>query len=620
MAKMNRRPPTHVGDIASVTGSVVSVRLRSDISSTLLLIDGASYRIGQIGSFYRIPLGYTYLYAVCTAAGVAATPFLRKENDALPVPSGTMDNPYVVDPVEHRWLTLVLFGESIGDDFQRGVGQYPTIGDEVHVVTSSDMEVIYRHKSSSDATIPIGSVAAAAGITANVDVASLVGRHCAVVGSTGTGKSNLVTVLLEALASGNFSSARIVVIDPHGEYGAALPDQSRLLTIGPMDCNHDSSLVVPFWALPLDELLGLTLGGTPPVVEATIREQVLEMKKQSSSYLRNMPRLTSDLTADSPIPFHIGKLWLELDRFENMTFKTRSGNTEDDVCDVIREGDADKLIPYRYPQASPYNKPPYKNPKMRNIGRQLDLMVSRLRDPRFKFLFHPGMKYTPNCDGKVEADLDRLVAEWVGHDKPVTIFDVSGMPSEVLQAVVGTMLRIIYDVLFWGQQLPVGGQQQPLLIVVDEAHRFIPKGAATAAHRILSMIAKEGRKYGIGLMLVSQRPSEMESDVVSQFGSLIALRISNTTDRAQVAATVPDDLGGLIDLLPSLRTGEAVMIGDIVPIPSRVRTRRAARKIMGNDPKLPDRWQTERPDAELYATALANWRTQSIRDDGHSHD
>lgn len=604
---MSIRPPTHIGEVASVAGSIVSVRLRSDVSSNLLLIDGSSYRIGQIGSFYRVPLGYTYLYAVCTAAGAAAVP-TRETNDVSPVAVGN------ANPNEHQWLKLVLFGESIGDHFQRGVGQYPTIGDEVHVVTPSDMDIIYRHSVGSDATIPIGSIAGAAGIAASLDVAKLVGRHCAVVGSTGTGKSNLVTVLLDGLASDKFPSARVVVVDPHGEYGAALPSQSQILTIRPMDSDEQSSLVVPFWALPLDELLGLTIGGIQPMVEATIREQVLEMKKRSIPYLDDVSAV--GVTADSPIPFHIGKLWLELDRFERITFKERGT-----ACDVVTEGDADKLVPYQYPAASPYNKAPYKNPQMRHIGRQLDLMVNRLRDPRFSFLFRPGKKYTPDSNGKVMADLDQLVAEWVGHDKPVTIFDVSGMPSEVLQTIVGTMLRIIYDVLFWGQQLPVGGQQQPLLIVVDEAHRFIPKGTTTGAHRTLSMIAKEGRKYGIGLMLVSQRPSEMDTDVISQFGSLIALRISNRTDRAEVAATLPDDLGGLIDLLPSLRTGESVVIGDVVPIPSRVRIRKAGNKTGGNDPKLPETWQTNRPDTRLYKRALANWRAQSIGNThGRSHD
>jgi hypothetical protein len=174
------------------------------------------------------------------------------------------------------------------------------------------------------------------------------------------------------------------------------------------------------------------------------------------------------------------------------------------------------------------------------------------------------------------------------------------------------MLRVIYDMLFWAQDLPIGGREQPLLVVLDEAHRFIPEGADTPAHRTLSIIAKEGRKYGTGLMLVTQRPSEIDSAVLSQCGSLMALRITNGADRAKVAAAVPDDLGGLVDQLPSMRTGEAVFLGEVMPIPSRVRIRKAKKKPVGDDPKLPAAWQrAQRPDGALYSNALANWRAQS---------
>jgi hypothetical protein len=275
-------------------------------------------------------------------------------------------------------------------------------------------------------------------------------------------------------------------------------------------------------------------------------------------------------------------------------------------------GDPSQLKSDRYPAASPYNQAPYKNQKKRNMERHLDLMRSRLRDGRFSFLFSPGGGYEPNLDGGVENDLDSLVRDWVGHDKPITIFDVSGLPSEVLPTIVGTMLRVVYDMLFWSQDLPIGGRQQPLLVVLDEAHRFVPEDSDTSAHRTLSIIAKEGRKYGIGLMLVTQRPSEIDSGVLSQCGSLIALRITNSADRAKVAAAIPDDLGGLVDQLPSLRTGEGIFLGEVMPIPSRARVRKAKKKPVGDDPKLPDVWQTpERPDGELYSRALANWRAQS---------
>lgn len=174
------------------------------------------------------------------------------------------------------------------------------------------------------------------------------------------------------------------------------------------------------------------------------------------------------------------------------------------------------------------------------------------------------------------------------------------------------MLRIIYDMLFWASNLAVSGRQQPLLIVIDEAHRFVPEGGESAAHRTLATIAKEGRKYGTGLMLVTQRPSEIDSSVLSQCGSMVALRLTNGADRNKVSAAMPDDLGGLIEQLPSLRTGEGVFIGEIMPIPSRVRVRMAGNKPVGDDPKLPEAWQNpNRPDGALYSDALAKWRAQS---------
>jgi len=333
-----------------------------------------------------------------------------------------------------------------------------------------------------------------------------------------------------------------------------------------------------------------------------------------------VPPPVEALTADSPIPFSIKRLWYELDRFERITFNESGANQNDGTeCDRLEDGDANQLKPAKFPAASPYNQAPYRNQKRRNIERQLDLMASRLRDSRYSFLFDPGGGFQPDLEGVIDADLDKLVAEWIGHDKPVSVFDMSALPSEMLPTIVGTMLRVIYDMLFWGQDLPIGGRQQPLLVVIDEAHLFVPDGHNTSAHRTLSTLAKEGRKYGVGLVLVSQRPSELDSTVLSQCGSLIAMRLTNASDRGRIAATVPDDLGGLVDLLPSLRTGEGIFLGEIMPIPTRVRIRKANQKPLGDDPRLPDVWQTTpRPDTDQYASALSNWRTQSAPNVGSS--
>jgi DNA helicase HerA-like ATPase len=418
-------------------------------------------------------------------------------------------------------------------------------------------------------------------------------------------------VLLETVSDGRLPNARAIVIDPHGEYATALSEKARLFRIRANEEIGERLLRVPFWALPFSELQQLTLGGLQPNHEAAIRDEVLDMKAAAAQRLAIPPPLEM-LTADSPVPFSIKRLWYELDKFERMTFRVANPQIEQNAYPLEADGDPTELRPARYPAASPYNQAPYKNQRKRNIERQLDLMRSRLKDSRFSFLFSPGGGYEPNLDGDVQSDLDSLVRDWIGHDKPITIFDLSGLPSEVLPTIVGTMLRVIYDMLFWGQDLPIGGRQQPLLVIVDEAHRFLPEGGDTSAHRTLSTIAKEGRKYGTGLMLVTQRPSEIDTAVLSQCGSLIALRITNSADRGKVAAAVPDELGGLIEQLPSLRTGEGIFLGEVMPIPSRVRVRKAQKKPVGDDPKLPEVWQTaDRPDGRLYSRALAKWRAQS---------
>lgn len=606
---MSHSAPTYIGRVASVVGATVRVRLRDDMPSTLLLVGGESYRVGQIGSFVRLPIGYTDIYAVCTQTGADAIPAtIAGAVSAGPLSETALDR----ELTGYRWMTVMLFGEALGGEFERGVSQYPTVGDEVHIVTNNDARTIYGSTQDRQHGISVGTIAGTSHISADVDIAGLVSRHCAIVGSTGAGKSNLVSVLLEAVADSSLPRARALVIDPHGEYGAALGDHARVFRVGLGDKEGERALCVPFWALPFRELQMLTLGEIQPNHEVAIRDKVLDMKVRASRFLEVSPPVEA-LTADSPIPFSIETLWYDLDSFERRTFTQSSNQSDDNACDRERRGDPQKLVSDVYPAASPYNKAPYINRKKRNIDRHLDLMRSRLRDNRYSFLFMPGDGFSPDLDGKVEADIDELVAGWIGHDRPVTILDVSGVPSQVLPTIVGTVLRIVYDVLFWGQNLTIGGRKQPLLIVLDEAHLFVPEGKDSPAHRTVSMIAKEGRKYGAGLMLVTQRPSEIARAALSQCGSIVALRTTNTADKGIVGGALPDELGGLVQQLPSLRTGEGLFVGAITPIPSRVRIRQARHKPVGDDPRLPEVWQIgERPEQALYADAVAGWRAQNV--------
>lgn len=586
---MKQGAPTLIGHIESVKGGVVTIRLRDDVP-TFIMVDGRSYRVGQVGAFLRIPLGYTQLYAVCTIVGAAAAPQTEAPN-ARP---------------GYRYLSATLFGESIGGVFERGVSQYPTIDDEVHFVTPQDMRVIYG-STKEERAITVGHIAAASGISGNLDLGRLVTRHCAVVGSTGSGKSNFLAVLLEAIATQGFPSARVLVIDPHGEYGSAVGEYGRVFKVKADTAKGEWSLYVPFWALPFEELQAIALGAMQPGAEASVRDEVTARKKVGAAHLKNQPPDTA-ITADSPIPFNMKKLWFDLDDYERQTFQD---NERTQPCAKLTEGDAEKLVSNLYPAPNPGHKPPFSHPRPRNITKQLELLRSRLQDSCYAFLFSPGDALTPDSDGKTKGDLHELVQSWVGHDRPLTILDVSGLPSEILSTIVGTMVRIVYDMLFWAQDLPISGRNQPLLIVLEEAHVFLPEGGTSAAHRTISRIAKEGRKYGVGLCAVTQRPVEIESTVLSQCGTMISLRLTNSADRAKVEAAMPDDLGALSGMLPALRTGEAMVLGEAMPIPSRIRFFKARKRPRGDDPEMPEAWRKQRPDAAHYQSALNNWRHQT---------
>jgi DNA helicase HerA-like ATPase len=591
--------PTYVGQVASVTGGVVRVRLRRDMPTTLVLVEGESYRVGQIGGFFRIPLGYTHLYAVCTQVGADAVPGSASARDPLSLEIDNADQGLA----GYRWMTVVLFGESVSRIFERGVGQYPTVGDEVHFVTSDDLSIVYG-RSSHAGTLTVGSIASTGGIPASLDLNKFVTRHAAVVGSTGAGKSNLVRVLIEALASPDFPTARVLVIDPHGEYGGVAPQRTKVFRITPGPGEH--RLLVPFWALPFDELLAITFGPMTPANEAALRDRVQELKREGASLLP-IPPQSHSITADSPVPFSLKRLWFEYDDFERQTFKADKTLTA-----IVAPGDAESLTSNIYEPYKPGSKEPMKNPSPRHLTRQLELAKSRMSDARYSFIFDPKDGYSPDNDGRIAADLPSLVRSWVGHEGIVTVLDVSELPSEVASDVVGLLVRTVYDTLFWAGSSPVSGRSQPLLIVVDEAHRFVPEGEQSSAHRILTKIAKEGRKYGVGLTVVTQRPSEIDSTILSQCGTMIALRTTNPNDRAKVAGAFPDDLGGLVDLLPSLRTGEGLFVGEAIFVPSRVRIKRSQIAEAGNDPNVFKGWTRDaKPEGGAYEAAVRNWRNQT---------
>ena len=586
--------PTHIGQVESVSGNSVTIKMASSYPSNMPIIDGTVYRIGQIGSFLKIPLGYANLYGLVTQAGVTAMP------EALLM--AYKENPSVVDG--HRWLQMILVGEQVGSNFERGVLQSPTSGDQVHLVTNDDLRIVYGGYNT-QSSIVVGNQSSSEGLEAQLDLDKLVSRHCAVLGSTGSGKSNAVSIVMKAIAAKPLPSARVLMIDPHGEYASSLRGKCRVFQVGAIVADGEDELCVPFWALPFRELMAIFPGRLSDQNEDYIRSKVLSLKRTSAIGIGGLR--AESITADSPIPFSIAQLWFDLDNFERTTFRADRFTPEA----LITAGDPATLTSNQYPIAGLGTSAPFLNQKAKGILGFLDGMRSRILDQSYSFLFRP-IGYAPDLTGVVPNDLPLLYSTWFGHGFPISILDLSAIPSEVMQTIAGCILKITYDALYWGQTTIVGGKLQPLLVVLDEAHSYLKAGEESISSRTVQAIAKEGRKYGVGLLLVTQRPSELDETVLSQCGSIIALRMTNARDKGHVIAAMQDELREMADVLSGLRTGEAIVSGEAVRIPSRIKFFQSNSSTKSSDPIASKLWANPFPSVATYETSVRNWRNQSF--------
>lgn len=592
--------PTFLGHVRAVSGSTVHVEISPEIPSASPIIDGRVYRLGQVGSFVRLPLGLLNLYGVISQVG------------ATDAPVETPLDPFA--PRGQRSLEVQLVGEAYAaGSFERGVSAFPTIDDEVHVVTENDLRVIYGV--SSPSMVPLGTHSASESLVAAIDIDKLVTRHGAIVGSTGSGKSNTVANLLKSLTSGLFPAARVVVIDPHGEYGTAFGGISRVFRIG----DSEQPLYVPFWALSFDELAWFLIsrtGASETAPELALRDRILQRKREAGGALTAGAMSAEYVLPDSPVPFNLNELWCELERADRATYAD-SDRTQEKVID---EGDAGTWKPPRFTAPGLGSSPPFSRRQEQTvpgIAPLLSKIAARGRDSRFDFLLRPG-----DYNGTTK-DLHELVASWLGHDRPITVLDLGGVPYEVVDLVVGVLTRILYETQYWGRDLPGLGRSRPLLLVFEEAHSYLPRGEGSRfvpgyAGQAVRRVFKEGRKYGIGALVVSQRPVELDETILSQCGTFVALRLSNPDDQGRVRSLAPDALRGLLDLLPVLRTGEALVLGEAMHIPSRVRVALVEPRPDSRDPNVAGRWRQSPPKSPPYDRAVTAWREQrsAAPDDG----
>jgi hypothetical protein len=417
---------------------------------------------------------------------------------------------------ELKVVELELAGEAIreanGDPgpFRRGVSAHPALDEPVYLATPADLALVYARPSV--ATARIGTLHQDSSVPAYILTNELFGKHFSVVGTTGSGKSCVVAAILGAVIDRN-PHAHVMLLDPHGEYASAFGEQGLVLSPG-------GGLYLPFWLFNFEEIVEIVLGSDREPDQAKILGEAVLAAKQAYFTKAGLDKTG---TVDTPVPYRIS----DVQRFLDMAMGSLN---------------------------RPENVTAYQS-----VSARLQALQA---DARYAFVF--GHRLTVRDE--LSAILSQLLRIPVD-GKPITILDVSGIPSEVLNVVVSVLCRLTFDFALWSET-PV-----PITIVCEEAHRYAPRDTGLGfepAKRALSRIAKEGRKYGISLCVVTQRPSDLAPGLLSECNTIFALRMTNHDDQEIVRGAVPEASHGLMNFLPALRNGEAIAAGEGVSMPMRV--------------------------------------------------
>jgi len=437
-------------------------------------------------------------------------------------------------------------------NFRRGVTRYPVPGCEVHAVSTEDLRAVFA--ASDEAHIEIGTVYPTDDIRGALYVDPMLGKHFAVLGSTGTGKSTSVSLILHRISQLS-PEGHIVMIDPHGEYSAAFKGCGELFNV--------DNLQLPYWLMNFEEHceVMLTTHDAERQRDADILAKCLLAARTKGKDMSQFGKVT----VDSPIPYLLADL--------NTILVNEMGKLE-------RAGDT---LPYQ----------------------RLKTKLDELRaDPRYTFMFS-GMLVSDSMPGLI-AKLFRLPS----HGKPISIVDVSGVPSEVTSVVVSVLARMVFDYAIWSRT----EAQRPLLLVCEEAHRYVPKDELAengqAVRKILERIAKEGRKYGVSLGLITQRPSDLAEGVLSQCGTIVSMRLNNDRDQACVRAAMPEGARGFLDAIPALRNRECIVCGEGVAIPIRVRfdDLEPEKRPASSDPSFARLWRETGDEEGIIQRTIKRWR------------
>lgn len=550
-----------IGKIIEVDGSHVVAELDPGIQELSRIYAGETYPIGQFGSIIKIHFGRRIIYGYVGRLRMKA----EYDKEMGRVVSVTEDA---------RIIEADLFGEAewILDgsanppawmlQFERGVSTFPLPQQTMYLTPSSELRFIYGH--GKGAILEIGEHVGSAGAPCYADLNELLGKHTAILGSTGSGKSGAVAAIIHSLREHGSKrkylkwKPQIVILDPHNEYAVAFKDSKSLST----DAN---TLSLPYWLLSSQETFSLFVGKTEFVATSQtniIKRALWEARKAGALTLKLDE---NKITIDSPIPYDLEALinTIKAERDVLTASKQDSHNSILDKIEVLRN------------------------------------------DARMRFLM--------NLWDKKTDPFPKIMSQFIGDTSSISIIDLSGVPNEVAGIASAVIARTLFNFKIW--QTAKERETNPILLICEEAHRYVPnRGEAQyeAAQEAIRRIAKEGRKYGLGLILVSQRPSEVEETVLSQCNSWIVLRISNDTDREHVKSILPDSLAGLTKVLSGLRRREAIFVGQAAMLPSRIMIRYLENDMLprSHDIDFDKGWQAEPFNEEAIKLIGNRWRFQ----------
>jgi DNA helicase HerA-like ATPase len=566
-----------IGKIIEVDGSRIIAELDPTISDLSRVFAGENYPIGQFGSIIKVHFGRRLIYGLVSRLRMKADYQLEK---GMPIASS-----------DERIIEAELFGEGewrkkgeneFALEFERGVATYPLPQQTIYLTPKSELRFIYGD--AKGAVIQLGEHVGSGGAPCYAELNELLGKHTAILGSTGAGKSGTVAAVIHSIlergqiAQHKHWHPQIIILDPHNEYGKAFPKHHRLST-------DEGSLELPYWLLDLEESLSLFIGKTEFSATSQsniVKNALIAVREQAAEKL---VLDKNQLTVDSPIPYYLGSS----EGLDYFGFKDGMRYEEGLIGAINAQ--------------RPENKDKKQHEDFSKVIRKID---SLLKDGRLKFMME-------SWDGKGDP-LPSIVNQFLTMKTTVQIVDLSGVPNEVAGVASAAIARIVFQLKVW--QSEAERQLSPVLLVCEEAHRYVPnRGEAQyeAAQSAIRRIAKEGRKYGVGLLLVSQRPSEVEATVLSQCNSWIVLRITNDADREHVRSILPDSMSGLTKMLSGLRRQEAIFVGQAATLPSRIMIRSLsdAQLPRSNDVDFDKGWQQQAMTLDQINEVVKKWRYQS---------